>query len=74
MSGDRSEIVAARAIGVGIGLLVLMVVWLIGNRVVGLMWEPPVGPTVAFLGAIAVGVMTAIVAGARLSRKVREGR
>ena len=74
MIEDRSEIVSARAIGVGIGLLVLMVVWLIGNRVVGLMWEPPVGPTVAFLGAIAVGVMTAIVAGARLSRKVREGR
>ena len=74
MSGDRSEIVAARAIGVGIGLLALMVLWLIGNRVVGLLWEPPLGPTVAFLGAIAVGVATAIVAGARLSRKVREGR
>ena len=74
MSGDRSEIVAARAVGIGIGLLVLMVVWLIGDRVAGLMWEPPVGPTVAFLGAIAVGVATAIVAGARLSRRVREGR
>lgn len=71
MSEDRAEIVAAWATGIGIGLLVLMVVWLIGNRVAGLFWGPPVGPTVAFLVSIAVGVATAIVAGARLARRVR---
>ena len=71
MSADRSEIVAAWATGVGIGLSVLMVTWLVGNRVAGLFWAPPVGPTVAFLGAIAGGVATAIVAGSRLAHRVR---
>jgi hypothetical protein len=72
-SVDRSEIVAARAVGVGVGLLILMIVWLVGNRLAGLFWKPPVGPTVAFLLAIASGIVSAVVAGARLVRRVREG-
>jgi hypothetical protein len=73
MSMDRSEIVSAWATGAGIGLIVLMVTWLVGNRVAGLFWAPPVGPTVAFLGAIAGGVATAFIAGARLAHRIREG-
>jgi hypothetical protein len=73
MSADRAEIVAARATGVGIGLIALMLVWLIGNRLAGLLWEPPVGPTVAFAGAIAAGVATAIEAGRRLAGRARRG-
>jgi hypothetical protein len=71
MSTDRSEVVAAWATGIGIGLIVLMLTWLVGNRIAGLFWDPPVGPTVAFLGAIAGGVVTGFVAGWRLVQRVR---
>jgi hypothetical protein len=71
---DRSELVAARTVGAGVGLIVLMLVWLVANRLTGLVWDPPVGPTVAFVGSIVVGTATAIVSGARLARRVREGR
>lgn len=74
MSEDRAESIAAWATGVGVGLIVVMVVWLIGNRVTALFWGPPVGPTVAFVGAIAVGVAFAVVSGARLARSVRSKR
>ena len=73
MSVDRAEIVAARAIGVGVGLIALMLAWLIGNRVTALAWDPPVGPTVAFLGAILIGIATAILSGRRLAARVRNG-
>lgn len=75
MSDDRGEAVAARAIGVGIGLIALMLAWLIASRLASLAWDPPVGPTVAFVGAIVVGLATALVSGRRLVRRVRdEGR
>jgi hypothetical protein len=74
MSTDRGEIVAARAIGVGVGLIALMLAWLIGNRLTTLAWDAPVGPTVAFVSAILIGVATAIVAGHRLAARVRDGR
>lgn len=73
MTVDRSDIVAARTTGIGIGLIVLMVAWLIGNRIADLFLEPPVGPTVAFVGAVAAGTITSIIAGARLAHRVRRG-
>jgi prepilin signal peptidase PulO-like enzyme (type II secretory pathway) len=48
-----------------------MVTWLVGNRLAGLVWDAPVGPTVAFAVAIAAGIVTSLVAGARLARVVR---
>jgi hypothetical protein len=69
MSGDRSDRVAAWATGWGIGLVALMVTWLVGNRLAALVWEPPVGPTVAFVGAILVGAVTAVVSGRSLARR-----
>ena len=72
MSVDRAEVVAARAIGVGVGLIALMLAWLIGNRLTALAWDPPVGPTVAFLGAILIGIATAILSGRRLAARVRD--
>ncbi|HEX5950295.1 MAG TPA: hypothetical protein VFZ96_04790 [Actinomycetota bacterium] len=74
MSADRGEIVAARAIGVGVGLIALMLAWLVGNRLTALAWDPPVGPTVAFLASIAIGIVTAILAGRRLAARVRDER
>lgn len=72
MSVERSEIVAARGVGVGIGLIALMLVWLIGSRLTGLIWDRPVGPTVAFVLALVVGTLTAVVAAHRLAERVRQ--
>jgi hypothetical protein len=73
MSDERAEIVAARAVGVGVGLIALMLAWLVGNRLTSLAWDPPVGPTVAFVAAIAIGISTAMVSGHRLAGRVRNG-
>jgi apolipoprotein N-acyltransferase len=61
---------AAWATGAGIGFIALMVTWLVGSRAVGLIWEPPLGPVIALAVAIVAGAVTAIVFGARLSRRV----
>jgi hypothetical protein len=71
VSAARADAVAAWATGAGIGLIVVMVTWLVGNRLAGLVWDAPVGPTVAFAVAIAAGIVTSLVAGARLARVVR---
>jgi hypothetical protein len=74
MSADRSEVVAARATGCGIGLVVLMLVWLVGSRLAEVMWDAPLAPIVAFATAIAVGTFTAIASGQRLVGRSREPR
>lgn len=66
----RADRVAAWATGAGVGFMALMLTWLVGNRLAALVWAPPVGPTVALLGAIATGLAATLVAGARLARKV----
>jgi hypothetical protein len=48
-----------------------MLTWIVGNRIAMVVWDTPVGPTVAFVGAILVGIVVAVVAGVRL---VRSGR
>lgn len=58
----RSDLLAARATGVGIGLIVLMVSWLVANRVFTIAWGVPVGPMVAFGLAIVVGLVTSVIA------------
>ncbi|MGZ8582964.1 MAG: hypothetical protein ACXWX4_07015 [Actinomycetota bacterium] len=75
MDAERSRIladrVAAWAVGTGIGLMAMMLTWLIGNRLASLVWDPPVGPTVALLAAIGVGVIATALAGLRLDRSLR---
>ena len=73
MSDRRADAVAAWATGAGVGLMALMLTWLVGNRVAGLIWSPPVGPTIALVAAIGAGLVTSVALGARLSRKVRAG-
>jgi hypothetical protein len=73
MSRDRADLVAAWATGTGIGLMALMVAWLIGNRLAGLVWDPPLGPVVAFVTAIVVGAITGMISGRRLSRRATSG-
>lgn len=69
--GGRADGVAAWAVGIGVGLITLMVTWIVGNRIAMVVWDTPVGPTVAFVGAILVGIVATVVAGIQL---VRSGR
>ena len=70
MSGNTglADRVAAWATGVGIGWLTFMVSWLLGNRLTGLIWDPPTAPIVAMAAALGLGLAVAIVGGLRLSR------
>lgn len=67
----RADGVAAWAVGMGVGLIGLMLTWIVGNRIATVVWDVPVGPTVAFVGAILVGIVATVIAGIRL---VRSGR
>ena len=73
MSIDRSEVVAAQGVGVGIGLIALMLTWLVGSRLAQLAWDAPVGPVVALAAAVMVGIVTSIVFARRLAERVRGG-
>ena len=61
------DLVAAWVTGIGVGLIVHMITWLIANRITGLVWEPPVGPTIAFGLALIVGIVASLLAGRRFA-------
>ncbi|HSJ83191.1 MAG TPA: hypothetical protein VLA91_05170 [Acidimicrobiia bacterium] len=63
--------IAARVTGIGIGLLVFMVTWLVGARVAEMIWEEPVGPVVAMATALAFGSLAAVLSGRRLASSDR---
>ncbi|VAW08440.1 hypothetical protein MNBD_ACTINO02-2331 [hydrothermal vent metagenome] len=67
-TNNRADLVAAWAVGIGIGLIALQVTWLAANRLSALVWDAPRGPTIAFTTAVVVGVVTSIVAGHRLAK------
>jgi membrane protein implicated in regulation of membrane protease activity len=71
---SRADSISAWGIGVGIGLIALQLTWLVGARLAGLVWAPPVGPTVAFVTALIVGAIVSVIAGRRLARKVGTDR
>jgi len=65
--GDaRADRVAARATGVGVGLLPFMLAWLVGVRVTEQLWGPPSSAVVAMAIAVATGIVVSVVAGRRL--------
>lgn len=59
------DAIAARATGVGAGLVALMLTWLVGFRAVSPFVAPPWGPTAALVLAILVGAAVAHRAGRR---------
>lgn len=66
----RADLISAWAVACGVGLIVLMVAWLVGNRLFGLLLEPPQGPAVAFGTAVALGIVTTTVIGKRLAATI----
>lgn len=71
---DRSaERVGAWATGVGVGLAVFMISWLIGSRIADLLWEAPVAPIVAMLFALSVGTGAALGSRRRLTSSLGPG-
>jgi hypothetical protein len=69
---SRADSVAAWAVGIGVGLISLQITWLIANRLTALLWDPPVGPTVAFTTAVVAGIVVSMIAGRRLIAKTME--
>jgi hypothetical protein len=67
---DKTDLVSAWAIGIGIGLIALQVTWLIANRCATLAWGVPVGPTVALATALVAGIIVSVVMGKRLATKM----
>ena len=65
----RADRLAARATGVGVGLLAFMIAWLVGARVTELIWGPPSSAVVAMALAVVIGIVVAVVAGRRLVRR-----
>ncbi len=68
----RADLVSARALGVGVGLIALQVTWLIANRIATLIWSAPVGPSVGFATAIVVGIVVSVIAGRRFVAKLTD--
>jgi len=68
----RADLVAAWAIGIGVGLIALQLTWLAANRLASVFWEAPTGPTIAFTTAVVVGIVVSIVAGRRLAKRTTE--
>jgi len=65
----RADLVAAWAVGIGVGLIALQITWLLANRITSLFWDPPQGPTIAFATALAAGAVISVIAGRRLAKK-----
>jgi TRAP-type C4-dicarboxylate transport system permease small subunit len=68
-SNARADRVAAWATGVGIGLLVFMVTWILGDRVLTRLLSPPEGPVAAMAFAILLGTTVTVRQGRRLARR-----
>ena len=66
----RADRVAARATGVGVGFLALMITWLIGARVTAQIWGPPSSAVVALAIAVVVGILAAVVSDRRFADRL----
>jgi hypothetical protein len=69
ISDRHADRVAAWVTGVGVGVAVFMLTWLVGNRVADLLWTPPTGPIMAIALAAVTGILVSVRQGWRLSRR-----
>ncbi|HEX9763149.1 MAG TPA: hypothetical protein VGA97_08625, partial [Acidimicrobiia bacterium] len=68
---ERAEAVAGWATGVGIGLIVFMVTWIVAARVAAAVQAGAFGAVVAMGLAVAAGVVVAFRSGRRLAATPR---
>jgi len=64
----RANLVAARATGVGVGLLTFMVAWTFGSQITTRLWGPPWGALTAMGIALLVGIVATITTWRRFVR------
>ena len=67
----RADRIAARATGLGIGLIVFMVVWTLGARIAERLVDAPTSAYSAMAIALIAGVVTTVRAGRQLDTTVR---
>ena len=72
-SDARADRVAAWATGVGVGLVVFMVSWLVWTRVLDMILSAPTGPVVAMTMAVLTGAGVALRQGRRFAGRVPDG-
>jgi hypothetical protein len=65
---SRADLIAARAAGLGIGLIVFMLTWSVGARITERLFDAPAHAYVAMGMALATGAVTTIRACHRLGR------
>jgi hypothetical protein len=64
---DRADLMAARATGLGIGLIVFMLTWTIGARITERILDAPTHAYVAMATALLTGAITSVRAAHRLA-------
>jgi hypothetical protein len=64
----RADVVAARATGLGVGLIVFMLTWSIGARITERILDAPAHAYTAMGVALLAGAVTAVRTGHRLAR------
>lgn len=69
VTAHPADRVAAWATGIGIGMLVFMLTWLVGNRLTALVLEPPAAPILAMAFAVVAGSLVAVTQGRRLATR-----
>lgn len=69
-ASTRADSVAAWAVGIGVGLIVLQLSWLLLQRITSYIWQPPVGPVLSISLAVVFGLSASIFAIRRLVRQM----
>ncbi len=71
---SRADAIAARATGLGVGLIVFMVTWSIGARITERIFDAPAHAYVAMGMALLAGAVTTVRAGHRLGRATSDAQ
>ncbi len=67
---ERTDRIAARATGLGIGLIAFMVVWLVAARITTQLIGQPAGAYTAMTIALTIGAVTTVAAARRLTSSI----
>jgi hypothetical protein len=68
---ERSDLVAARVTGLGVGLVTFMVTWTLGARISERVVDAPTSAYAAMATALVAGLVAAVLTGRRLVARLR---